>query len=78
MHIHEAAELALNELGKPTHQAELREYIERRGYYTFGAKESAAVVGVELSRRSDNVVISRSLPDKVFYRASPATYGLIA
>lgn len=78
MKIHEAAELALKELGRPAHQVELRKYIESMGYYTFGARESAAVVGVELSRRSDNVHISRALPEKLFYRASPATYGLIA
>ena len=79
MTIYEAAERALRELGSPTHQSILREYIEANGYYVFGAKESAAVLGVELSRRAANVRISRAIPEKIFYREkqgdrTPAPY----
>ncbi|QEG25156.1 HNH endonuclease [Mariniblastus fucicola] len=76
MTIHEAAHKALLELGTPTHVNPLCQYIVDKGYYDFGAKNPANALAIQLSRRSINVYIGKSNPDKVFYRSAPATYGL--
>lgn len=77
MFIYEAAEKALREKGVPTHVSALCRHIVDKGYYTFGAQEPENALAIQLSRRSSNVDIGYSSPDKRFYRASPATYGLI-
>lgn len=77
MKIHEAAELALKELGKPVHLRDLRRHIEQRGYYRFGAASPETALGVQLSRRGLGIVIGGSVQDQRFYRAGPAIYGLI-
>tara|TARA_R110002049_G_scaffold285698_4_gene467048 strand:+ start:206389 stop:207108 length:720 start_codon:yes stop_codon:yes gene_type:complete len=76
MFIHQAATRALGELGSPTHVTKLCRYIVDRGYYDFGAKDPENALAIQLSRRSCNVAIGKSSPEKVFYRAAPATYGL--
>lgn len=55
----------------------LCQHIEDIGYYKFGAQEPARALAIELSRRSINVDIGHSNPDKLFYRSAPAAYGLI-
>jgi len=75
--IHEAAEKALQELGQPTHVKDLRLAIESRGYFTFGAKDPERALGVQLDRHSKGVQISHAASPQVFYRAAPATYGLL-
>ena len=77
MFIHEAAEKALKELGVPTHVSVLHRHIVNMEYYTFGAKAPENALAIQLSRRSNNVDIGHSSPEKRFYRAAPATYGLI-
>lgn len=77
MFIHEAAEKALKERGVPTHVSALHRYIVDKGYYRFGAKDPVNALAIQLSRRSNNVDIGHSSPEKRFYRAAPATYGLI-
>lgn len=76
MFIHQAAYLALNELGTPRHVSEVYRYIVKNNYYDFGAKDPENALAIQLSRRSCNVFISESIADKIFYRAAPATYGL--
>jgi hypothetical protein len=76
MVIHEAARKVLLELGIPAHVGQIHELIVMRNYYKFGAKQPKSVLGVEMSRRSINVEIDHSRPEKLFYRAAPATYGL--
>lgn len=78
MFIHEAAEKALEELGVPTHVMALHRYIVSKRYYTFGAQAPVNALAIQISRRSNNVDLDHSSPDKRFYRAAPATYGLIA
>lgn len=76
MFIHEAAEKALTELGVPTHVSSIYRHIVDNGYYTFGAQSPENALAIQLSRRSNNVNIGNSSPEKRFYRAAPATYGL--
>ena len=77
MYIHEAAEKALEELGVPTHVSALLRHIVDKGYYDFGAQSPENALAIQLSRKSNNVDIGHSSPEKRFYRAAPATYGLI-
>jgi HNH endonuclease/HB1, ASXL, restriction endonuclease HTH domain len=77
MRIHEAAYKALRELRKPTHVGELYGYIEQNGYYRFGAKDPGNALAIQLSRRSEGLTIGKQSLTKLFYRASPATYGLL-
>lgn len=73
----EAAEKALKELGRPTHVRDLRRYIEEKGYFAFGAKDPERALGVQLDRHSKGVQISHAASPQIFYRAAPATYGLL-
>jgi hypothetical protein len=75
--IHEAAQQALRELKQPTHLRELRRYIEKQGYFTFGAKDPERALGVQLDRHSKGVQISHAASPQLFFRARPATYGLL-
>jgi len=78
MRMYKAAEKALNELGKPTHTTELYEYMEEKGYFTFGAKDPGSALYTCLARHSIGATISRSESTiKLFYRAAPSTFGLI-
>jgi hypothetical protein len=76
MFIHEAACRVLAELGGPAHVTQIYDLIVSRGYYKFGAKDPCNALAIQLSRKSTNVDIEYSTPDKLFYRAAPATYGL--
>jgi predicted restriction endonuclease len=76
MFIHEAAYKVLAELGGPTHVRQIHDAIVSKGYYHFGAKDPCNALAIQLSRKSINVDIEYSSPDKPFYRAAPATYGL--
>lgn len=73
----EAAQKVLEETCAPTHVRELRRLIEERGYFKFGAKDPERVLGVQLDRHSKGVQISHAVLPQLFYRASPATYGLL-
>jgi hypothetical protein len=55
----------------------MRRLIEEREYFIFGAKDPVRVLGIELDRHSKGVQISRGALPQLFYRASPATYGLL-
>jgi hypothetical protein len=76
MFIHEAACKVLAELGGPSHVRQIYDLIVSKGYYSFGAKNPCNALAIQLSRKSINVDIEYSSPDKPFYRAAPATYGL--
>jgi predicted restriction endonuclease len=76
MFIHEAACKVLAELGGPAHVRQIHDLIVSKGYYSFGAKNPCNALAIELSRKSINVDMEYSTPDKPFYRAAPATYGL--
>jgi len=78
MKIHEAAEIILKKESHPIHIQELVRLIEDARLFKFGAKDPASALDVALARRSRNVCISRPSKEKLFYRSSPATYGLIA
>jgi hypothetical protein len=73
----EAAEKALGELRQPTHVRDLRQHIEEQGYFTFGAKDPERALGVQLDRHSKGVPISHAASPQLFFRARPATYGLL-
>ncbi len=75
--IHEAAEKALQELGQPTHLKDIRRHIEEKGYFIFGAKDPERALGVQLDRHSKGLQISHAASPQVFFRAAPATYGLL-
>ena len=75
--IHEAARKALQELTQPTHVRDLRRHIEERDYFSFGAEDPERVLGVQLDRHSRGVHISHAASPQIFYRARPATYGLL-
>ena len=77
MQIYEAALLALKELGKPTHLREIYALIVSRNFFQFGAADPVRVLGIQLDRHAQNVVISQPALPTLFYRASPATYGLL-
>lgn len=76
MFIHEAACKVLAELGAPVHVKQIYDMIVNKGLYSFHAKDPCNALAIQLSRRSVNVDIEYSIPDKPFYRAAPATYGL--
>ncbi len=76
MFIHEAACIVLEELGIPAHVRQIHDLIVSKGLYSFGAKDLCGALAIQLSRKSINVDIEYSTPDKSFYRAAPATYGL--
>jgi hypothetical protein len=77
MQIYEAALKVLHELGKPTHISDIRESIETKGYFQFGAQDSEGALRVAIDRHANNVEISRPAEPTIFYRHAPATYGLI-
>jgi hypothetical protein len=76
MFIHEAACKVLAEIGVPAHVRQIHDLIVSKGLYSFGAKDPCNALAIQLSRKSINVDIEYSTPDKPFYRAAPATYGL--
>lgn len=76
MFIHEAACKVLAEIGVPAHVRQIHDLIVSKGLYNFGAKDPCSALAIQLSRKSINVDIEYSTPDKPFYRAAPATYGL--
>lgn len=77
MQIYEAAYEALRELGRPTHLRDLVKYITDKQYFAFGAKSPERALGVAIDRRSKGALISRPISPPLFYRHSPATYGLL-
>ena len=77
MQIYEAALKVLHELGEPTHISEIRESIETKGYFQFGAQNPEGALRVAIDRHANNVEISRPAEPTLFYRHAPATYGLI-
>ena len=76
MFIHEAACKVLAEIGIPAHVSQIHDLIVSKGLYSFGAKDPCNALAIQLSRKSSNVDIEYSTPEKPFYRAAPATYGL--
>lgn len=77
MQIYEAALQALIELGEPAHLRDIYKHIIERGYFEFGAADPIRVLGVQIDRHARGVPISKPASPELFYRASPATYGLL-
>ena len=77
MQIYEAGVKALEELGKPSHLKEIYRVIVERGYFSFGADDPVRVLGVQIDRHSMGVFLTKMSSQIVFYRAGPATYGLV-
>lgn len=77
MQIYEAAIKALQELGEPTHVQLLRQYIEEKDYFTFGAQDPGNALGAAMGRHAKGIRVSNSFSPTVFYRDSPATWGLL-
>lgn len=77
MHIYEAAQQALRDIGKPSHLRQIHLHIVERGYFHFGALNPVAALGVQIDRHAKGVLISKPAAPVVFYRDRPATYGLL-
>ena len=77
MQIYEAGYQALTDLQGPTHLRDLVTHIESRGYFSFGAKSPERALGVALDRHARGVHVYRPAEPMLFYRAGPATYGLL-
>jgi len=77
MQIYEAAERALKEIGHPAHLREIHRHITANNYFEFGAIDPIRALGVAMDRHAKGVAISRPVPPTLFYRAGPATYGLL-
>lgn len=77
MQIYLAAEKALLDLGKPSHLRDIHAQIVERGYFEFGASNPLRALGVAIDRHAKGVPISKPSDPVLFYRASPATYGLL-
>jgi restriction system protein len=77
MTIHEAARRALADIGRPAHSREILQHILAQGYYAFGAKNPLSVLDVEIRRHSKDSPISKRSTPVSFFKAAPATYGLL-
>lgn len=77
MQIYEAALQALQEIGRPAHLRDIHRHVVEKGYFEFGAADPIRVLGVQIDRHSRGVPISKPASPELFYRASPATYGLL-
>jgi uncharacterized protein with PhoU and TrkA domain len=73
MKIYEAAELVLRDAGQPMHVREIHKEIAKRGLFTFGAKDPAAIVAQTLRKKSDQ---SSNTSEVVFIRKGNNIYGL--
>jgi hypothetical protein len=78
MQIYLAAEKALLDIGRPAHLRDIYEQIVLQGYFEFGAVNPLRALGVAIDRHAKGVQISKPASPVLFYRASPATYGLLA
>ncbi len=77
MQIYQAAHKALLDLGKPAHVRVIHEQIVSMGYFQFGAKDPLRALGVAIDRHARGIDISKAVEPKLFYRAAPASYGLL-
>ncbi|MDR6766492.1 hypothetical protein J2W88_001757 [Acidovorax delafieldii] len=66
------------DLGKPSHLRDIHAQIVEQGYFEFGANNPLRALGVAIDRHAKGVPISKPVSPALFYRASPATYGLLA
>ena len=78
MKMHEAAEKALREIGEPTHIKYLAHYLQAKGYFNFTADDAPGALDTCLSRRCVDVQRVDHTGENIFYRESPATYGLVS
>ncbi|MEI8304087.1 MAG: endonuclease NucS domain-containing protein [Burkholderiales bacterium] len=78
MQIYSAAERALLDIGKPAHLREIHAQIVQQSYFAFGAANPLRALGVAIDRHAKGVQISRPASPILFFRARPATYGLLS
>jgi hypothetical protein len=77
MQIYQAAEKVLLDLGRTAHLREIYARIVQERYFDFGAIDPIRALGVAIDRHAKGVKISKSAAPLIFYRASPANYGLL-
>jgi len=78
MQIYEAAERALSDLSRPSHLRDIYKQICSKEYFEFGALDPIRTLGVAIDRHAKGVTISHPSSPTLFYRAGPATYGLLS
>lgn len=78
MTINEAAKRSLLILGIPSKLETILEVILENGFYSFGAKDPKGALSAQLIRSSKGFNAAVSSKEKIFYKAGPATFGLLA
>ncbi|MBU5612635.1 endonuclease NucS domain-containing protein [Geomonas azotofigens] len=78
MTINEAARKSLQILGIPSKLDNILEVIIENGFYSFGAKDPKGALSAQLIRSSKGFNAAVSSKEKIFYKAGPATFGLLA
>ncbi len=77
MQIYEAAYHSLKMLGEPSHLRVIYGHIINERTFEFGAADPIRVLGVQIDRHAQGVLISKPATPTLFYRDRPATYGLL-
>ncbi len=77
MQIYQAAEQTLRDLKRPAHLRDIHRHIEEKCYFQFGATDPLRALGVAIDRHCKGVMTYQPADPTVFYRAGPATYGLL-
>lgn len=75
--ISEAAEKCLEILGAPSKLDNILDTIICNGFYNFGAKDPKGALSAQLIRSSKGYNAAISSKEKIFYKAGPATFGLL-
>lgn len=78
MTISEAALKSLEILGVPSKIDTILDVIVQNGFYDFGAKDPKGALSAQLIRSSKGYNATRASKEKIFYKAGPATFGLLA
>jgi hypothetical protein len=74
--IHEAAVLALKDIGAPAHVTDILAQIQAKGYYSFRAQDPKTVLAMELARHCVGAKL-RNSGRPTFARVGPGTYALL-
>ena len=77
MTISEAAQKSLEILGIPSKLDIILEKILQNGFYNFGAKDPKGALSAQLIRSSKGFNPAIASREKLFYKAAPATFGLL-
>jgi len=77
MAIAEAAEIALQRIGKPASPKEVHREITKDGLYRFGAEDPVDVIRLQMDRHASNVDRKDSADPELFFRRDDGTYSLL-